>query len=136
MRIAVTLILCLALLAGCSSSYADIIEANWDIDLPRDYAEKYAADSGASFHGDGFRYHVFHYDDGNAVNSMFDWSTDQSRTYAKWTMEWSEQWGVPIETDADLSQFPSWSKKRHDNSTLILFWDDEGGCLYIVEDLI
>lgn len=43
--------------------YSSVLQANWDISLPS--AAKcdqiYAKDSGASFHGDGVRFHVFTY---------------------------------------------------------------------------
>ena len=44
-------------------SYASTIKSNWNISLPIKavLTETYEKDSGASFHGDGVRYHVFSY---------------------------------------------------------------------------
>ena len=39
--------------------YTSIINLNWSIKLPKPYKTIYSTDSGASFHGDGQRYHVF-----------------------------------------------------------------------------
>lgn len=38
---------------------ANVIEINWNIDIPREFIEEYYTDSGPSFHGDGKRYTVF-----------------------------------------------------------------------------
>ena len=67
-RIAAVFALLLALLfvPGCTS-YASTIEKNWGLRLPDGYREVYSADTGASFHGDGVRYHVFQYEEGAAL---------------------------------------------------------------------
>ena len=40
------------------TSYARVVEANWNIRLPFECEDVYGVDEGASFHGDGFRYNV------------------------------------------------------------------------------
>ena len=42
-----------------STIYSNIIEANWGVELSKNYDELYAKDSGESFLGDGQSYHVF-----------------------------------------------------------------------------
>lgn len=42
-------------------AYLSVIRMNWGVSLPENCREIYETDSGASFHGDGERYHVFQY---------------------------------------------------------------------------
>ena len=57
-------------------SYASTIKSNWDISLPIKavLTETYEKDSGASFHGDGVRYHVFSYKYEDYIDLMFAWT--------------------------------------------------------------
>ena len=62
----VTILMVLIVVVGITRlfpSYASTIKSNWDISLPIKavLTETYEKDSGASFHGDGIRYHVFSY---------------------------------------------------------------------------
>ena len=50
-------------LIGDAGGCAWTVNANWELDLPMEEACLYEADSGASFHGDGLRYHVLEYAD-------------------------------------------------------------------------
>ena len=72
---------CLLLLAaGCSISLAQLLETNWGVVLPGGYAERFEADTGASFHGDGVRYHVLEYADDAALREAFSWREEASPT--------------------------------------------------------
>jgi len=51
-------------------SYLRIIDMSWDILLPANCEEIYQIDSGADFHGDGQRYHVYKYDTDIAKNNL------------------------------------------------------------------
>ncbi|MBQ2860796.1 MAG: hypothetical protein IJE80_06490, partial [Peptococcaceae bacterium] len=65
-----------------SPNLADTLEANWQIVLADDagWEEVYRADSGASFHGDGIRYHVIVYNDESKIINMADWTTHEGTT--------------------------------------------------------
>jgi len=53
--------------------YTAIINSNWSIKLPKSYKTIYSTDSGASFNGDGKRYHVFEYRNKEDVNLSLRW---------------------------------------------------------------
>ena len=46
---------------GAAGSYAQVVNLNWELDLPAEVTRLYETDSGSSFHGDGERYHVLGY---------------------------------------------------------------------------
>ena len=46
---------------GAAGSYAQVVNLNWELDLPAEATRLYETDSGPSFHGDGERYHVLGY---------------------------------------------------------------------------
>lgn len=55
------------------SNYIKIINSNWNLNLPTDMNETFSVDSGASFLGDGIRYHVFEIK--SPINNKLNWST-------------------------------------------------------------
>ena len=64
--LAVVLMAVVALLSALED-YTDVLEKNWDLSLPSSDGAVYETDSGASFLGDGYRYHVLEYADGDAL---------------------------------------------------------------------
>ena len=124
-------------------SYASTIKSNWDISLPIKavLTETSEKDSGASFHGDGVRYHVFSYKYEDYIDLMFAWTPNEHKTnFYPTTREAAEAWldeiDVPAEQRPDYSKCCSWSKSQDDNSEIIIFWDNELNKLYIVENFI
>ena len=124
-------------------SYASIIKSNWGISLPIKavLTETYEKDSGASFHGDGVRYHVFSYKYEDYIDLMFAWTPNEHKTnYYSTTNEAAEAWldeiDVPADERPDYSKCYSWSKSQDDNSEIIFLWDNELNKLYIVENFI
>ena len=74
----ITVVACIILIAVLSilklfPSYASTIKSNWDVSLPIKavLTETYEKDSGASFHGDGVRYHIFSYKYEDYIDLMF-----------------------------------------------------------------
>ena len=138
-RIAAVFALLLALLfvPGCTS-YASTIEKNWGLRLPDGYREVYSADTGASFHGDGVRYHVFQYEEGAALPDAAWGEAGGPTIYASGVTAASEdflgeledlpaQWRIPY---ADcVAAYDS----QEDNSELLLFLDETTRTLYVVE---
>ena len=61
-----------------SKPYTEIIQLNWDIKLPKPCKEIYAVDSGASFHGDGERYHIFEYKNEDDINLSLNWENSKN----------------------------------------------------------
>ena len=124
-------------------SYASTIKSNWDISLPIKAVlnETYEKDSGASFHGDGVRYHVFSYKNEDYIDLMFAWTPNEHKTnFYPTTREATEAWldeiDVPADERPDYSKCCSWSKSQDDNSEIIIFWDNELNKLFIVENFI
>ena len=124
-------------------SYASTIKSNWDISLPIKavLTETYEKDSGASFHGDGVRYHVFSYKYEDYIDLMFAWTPNEHKTnFYPTTREAAEAWldeiDVPADERPDYSKCYSWSKSQDDNSEIIIFWDNELNKLFIVENFI
>lgn len=124
-------------------SYASTIKSNWDISLPIKavLTETYEKDSGASFHGDGVRYHVFSYKYEDYIDLMFAWTPNEHKTnFYPTTREAAEAWldeiDVPADERPDYSKCYSWSKSQDDNSEIIFLCDNESNKLYIVEKFI
>ena len=124
-------------------SYASTIKSNWDISLPIKavLTETYEKESGASFHGDGVRYHVFSYKYEDYIDLMFAWTPNEHKTnFYPTTREATEAWldeiDVPADERPDYSKCYSWSKSQDDNSEIIFLCDNELNKLYIVENFI
>jgi len=147
-RIAIAVV-AIILIAGCCigwnvfSAYSRVIEANWGITLPwkARLTEIYEKDSGASFHGDGVRYHVYSYKYEDYIDLMFAWPpTEYPTNFYATTSEAAEVWldeiDVPAEERPDYTKCSSWHTSQKDNSEIIFFWDSEQNLLYIVENFI
>ena len=124
-------------------SYASTIKSNWNISLPIKavLTETYEKDSGASFHGDGVRYHVFSYKYEDYIDLMFAWTPNEHKTnFYPTTREAAEVWldeiDVPADERPDYSKCYSWSKSQNDNSEIIFLCDNELNKLYIIENFI
>ena len=125
-------------------SYASVLEANWDIELPVKAIckEVYSEDTGPSFHGDGIRYHVFSYRYEDYINLMFAWSGNLEnktlfyQSYSEAADIWLGELGIPQEQYPDYDACFCWYKNAHDNSEIIIFWNPEINRLYIVENII
>ena len=52
---------------------------NWHLNLPETDVEIYVKNSGASFTGDGIRYHILQYDEESAdiILKSFDWEAGE-----------------------------------------------------------
>ena len=147
-RIAIAVAACIIVVVCCIgwrvfSDYSRVIEANWGISLPwkARLTEIYKKDAGASFHGDGVRYHVYSYKYEDYIDLMFAWPpTEYPTNYYATTSEAAEVWldeiDVPAEERPDYEKCCSWHKSQEDNSEIIFFWDSEQNRLYIVENFI
>ncbi len=141
--IIVFIILIVVVFAKLIPSYAFVIKSNWGISLPIKavLTETYEKDSGASFHGDGVRYHVFSYKYEDYIDLMFAWTPNEHKTnnYPT-THQAAEVWLDEIEVDSDkrpnYTNCISWNKSQNDNSEIIFFWDSDLNKLYIVEKFI
>lgn len=125
-------------------SYSNILEKNWGISIPSKskYKEIYQKDSGASFHGDGIRYHIFSYKYEDYIDLMFAWDgTDNNKTifhssYSEAVSEWLKEIDVPKEYYPDFGKCSYHYAMQDDNSELIILWDSNKNQIYIVESFL
>ena len=122
------------------TDYSDVIKSNWNIDIAAytDTTEIYSIDNVKSILGDGYRYHIFQYENEDGVSEMFDWSNEEGKTryyptYTKTVNEWLKQINVPEVYYPDYSSCKYWYNKKEDNSEIIIVWNDTKDKLYVVE---
>lgn len=124
------------------TNYANVLKANWNIELPKNLIEEiYSADEGASFHGDGIRYHIFSYKNEDKIEELFDWSIEEKETkdystYSETIDNWLNEIKVSKENYPNYSNCKYWYNKKDDNSEIIILWDSKENRLYIVESFL
>ena len=125
------------------TDYSDVIKSNWNIDIAANtnITEIYSADTGSTFLGDGFRYHIFQYENEDSVSEMFDWSSEEEKTryyptYKRSVNEWLSKINVSKEYYPNYSLCKYWYNKKNDNSEIIILWDDVEDKLYVVESFM
>lgn len=117
-------------------SYASIIYLNWSIKLPKPYKEIYSVDSGASFHGDGQRYHVFEYKNKNVIENKLNWTDTKNPDIESKIDNILDSLNVANTNRPDFDKkYKYYFKIEEDNSTIYLIFTDETGKLYIIEDI-
>ena len=68
----VLLVLLVLMIFWGSEDYTRLIRLNWELDLPASESCLYETDSGASFGGDGERYHVLAYVDDSGLEEALE----------------------------------------------------------------
>ena len=145
-----TILLCGILvleLTGCNiNQYIDSsidLKANWNIELPKNanMKEIYSADEGASFLGDGIRYHIFSYEKDDEIKEMLNWTNQEKETifystYSESVNNWLNEIKVSKENYPNYSNCKYWYNKQNDNSEIIILWDSQETKLYIVESFL
>ena len=72
----VLLVLAVLMLFRGSEDYTRVVNLNWELDLPASQGCLYETDSGASFRGDGERYHILEYaGDGRLEQALAEQAT-------------------------------------------------------------
>ena len=124
------------------SNYSNVLKINWNIELPKNtIKEIYSANSNASFHGDGIRYHIFSYKNENKIEELFNWSIEEKETifyssYSESVNNWINKIKVSKENYPNYSNCKYWYEKQDDNSEIIILWDSKENKLYIVESFL
>lgn len=131
MRSVVGLLMAVLLLTGCSDQ--ETIRINWEINFPAGGGTVYEASAGASFHGDGIRYHVFRYGDGEQLDTCLDWQ-EPSAAAADAADALLDEIAVPDEERIDFSACPVWQAAQKDNSRIYIFL--HGQMIYVVENFL
>lgn len=139
----------LVLIAGTTlywcyfSDYSNVLKINWGFSLPREshYLNTYSHSSGASFTGDGIRYHVFSCENIDPIDKMFAWQLTEQETnyyssYSTAVDEWLDKINVPPRDRPDYGDCSYWYQSQDDGSEIIIFWDIDQGKLYVVESFL
>lgn len=138
------LIICFGL-CGCEGigftsirRYADCMNRNWHLNLPETDVEIYVKDSGASFTGDGIRYHILQYDEESAdiILKSFDWEAGElDSELADKMEEWLDSISVPLEDRPKQNEWKHATllRKEYNRDHLIMFFDEDTNQLYVVE---
>lgn len=138
------LIICFGL-CGCEGigftsirRYADCMNRNWHLNLPETDVEIYVKDSGASFTGDGIRYHILQYDEESAdiILKSFDWEAGElDSELADKMEEWLDSISVPLEDRPKQNEWKHTTLLRKEDTRdhLIMFFDEDTNQLYVVE---
>ncbi len=118
-------------------TYCDVIENNWGIVIPTDraYSEEFSANSGASFHGDGTRYHVIYFDDAERISVLLGWSEDIPDSY----IEYAERLLDELEVNnsyhrPNYEDCVFYTQSKDDGSVIMIFWDESRQEMYVVEE--
>ncbi len=118
-------------------TYCDVIENNWGIVIPTDraYSEEFSADSGASFHGDGTRYHVMYFDDAERISVLLGWSED----IPEGIIDYSEQLLDELEVNnsyhrPNYEDCVFYTQSKEDGSVIMIFWDASRQEMYVLEE--
>lgn len=124
------------------NGYTFAYMVNWGIYIPVTsfYRQAYEVDSGASFNGDGIRYHTYKYLFDYPIEAMFEWSdTEQETIYYQSIKETSNAWLKEI--NADKNYYPHYSHcvywyHTDGHNEMIIFLNTEENTFYIIEHIM
>lgn len=117
----------------CSgTSYLKIVKMNWDISLPANGKEIYQAESGASSHGDGLRYHVFQYKTDLTLKGLVPGQDFSQADTGKisWILS---QLHVKKEYYPDFNHITFSAVQRHSDSSQLYLCCSPQKTLYVIE---
>lgn len=126
----------LFLFIQAQKSYASVIYLNWSIKLPKPYKEIYSVESGASFHGDGQRYHVFEYKNTNVIENKLNWTDTKNPDIESKIDKILNSLNVANTNRPDFhKKYKYFIKTKEDFSKIYIIYIDEIAKLYIIEDI-
>ena len=125
-------------LIGDAGGYAWTVNANWELDLPMEDACLYEADSGASFHGDGLRYHVLEYADTAGLEAALESQTEALTALPAGAEAILEGLSVPADWRPDPAACRGFTAPHptDDRNELYLLLAPDGIRLYVLESLL
>lgn len=112
---------------------AGVYEANWGMAMPDGITELYRTDSGASFHGDGYRYAVYEYTEPDEdFDSLLNAGADEY--IGECFSEIADELDVPESERPELDADYSWRVGRRPfDERDKLYMISQDGKLYIAE---
>ena len=118
------------------NTYSNIIQANWEVELPLEYKEIYSIDSGPSFLGDGERYHIFEYANKDEIEEALNWQSGKNIIMESSVISILKALKVPDECMPKLeNDYKYYFKAESDSSMLYIVFSEEANRVYIVEDI-
>ena len=118
-----------------AGDYMRTVNLNWELDLPTSQGCLYETDSGASFHGDGERYHVLEYaGDGRLEQALAEQATPLPSAENPVT-EILDDLSVPADQRPDFADCGVFTADHpsEDRNRLYLLVNSAGTRLYVVE---
>ena len=131
----VLLVLAVLMLFRGSEDYTRVVNLNWELDLPASQGCLYETDSGASFHGDGERYHILEYaGDGRLEQALAEQATPLPSAENPVT-EILDDLSVPADQRPDFADCGVFTADHpsDDRNRLYLLVNSAGTRLYVVE---
>ncbi len=131
-------------LVGCSSSYAEVLKTNWDFTLPKSAnCKEIYKNSESGFHGDGYRYHVYSYEDEGEgeITALFSWTVTEQKMifhsdYKQAIGEWLTSLEVPEKEYPDYTDCKYHYQSQNDLSEIVIVWNATQNKLYIAESFL
>lgn len=118
-----------------AGDYMRTVNLNWELDLPASQGCLYETDSGASFHGDGERYHVLEYaGDGRLEQALAEQATPLPSAENP-VSEILDDLSVPADQRPDFADCGVFTADHpsDDRNRLYLLVNSAGTRLYVVE---
>ncbi len=118
-----------------AGDYMRTVNLNWELDLPTSQGCLYETDSGASFHGDGERYHILEYaGDGRLEQALAEQATPLPSAENPVT-EILDDLSVPADQRPDFADCGIFTADHpsDDRNRLYLLVNSAGTRLYVVE---
>lgn len=140
--IIIVVVLAITLVGGYSiyrvnENYLNIIESNWGVQLPINAEEIYVSDSGASFLGDGRRYHVYQYEDNGDARNCLSWTSDKDVFLEKKIRDILKELDVAKENYPDFQlEYKRYSEYDNDKSQMDILYFEELNKMYVIEDIM
>ena len=131
----VLLVLAVLMLFRGSEDYTRVVNLNWELDLPASQGCLFETDSGASFHGDGERYHILEYaGDGRLEQALAEQATPLPSAENPVT-EILDDLSVPADQRPDFADCGVFTADHpsDDRNRLYLLVNSAGTRLYVVE---
>ena len=131
----VLLVLLVLMIFLGSEDYTQIIRLNWKLDLPASESCLYETDSGASFGGDGERYHVLAYVDDSGLEEALEREAEPLAPAEEAVTAILDGLSVPADQRPDFSDCRGFTAAHptDDRNRLYLLVNSAGTRLYVVE---
>lgn len=131
----VLLVLLVLMIFLGSEDYTQIIRLNWKLDLPASESCLYETDSGASFGGDGERYHVLEYSSDSQLRETLEQETTPISPAEEAVTAILDGLSVPMDQRPDYADCCWFTAVRPEDARdrLYLLADSDGTRLYVIE---